>query len=74
MIMLTHRIFPGDMRILTAARVEARSRFDSNRELTPEDPVADQKIAEAMEVARILRQNIVQGEPAVGEKDRYGKS
>lgn len=70
---LTPHTLPGDTRILSAARLEARSKFDSNRNLAPQDSVAEQKIAEAIEVARILRQNIVQGKPAVGEKDRYGE-
>ena len=56
------RISAGDTRILSAARIEARSRFDSHRTLSPEGLDAKQKIAEAEEIARILRQNIVQGQ------------
>ena len=61
--------FPGDPRILFAARVEARSKFNSNRSLSPESLDAEQKILEAQEVARILRQNVVQGHPVSGSED-----
>ena len=61
----------GDMRVFSAACAEARSKFDSNRFMSMEDPETDQKIAEAWEVARLLRQNVVQGKPLVGEEERY---
>ncbi len=51
----------GDARILSASRIEARSKFDSSRSLSPHSPESEQKISEAEEIARILRQNIVQG-------------
>lgn len=56
----------GDFRILSASRIEARSKFDSNRSLSPHSPELQQKISEAVEIARILRQNIVQGEQLEG--------
>lgn len=62
-------ILAGDARILSAARIEARSRFDSNRSLEPGSPDVKQRVSEAEEVARILRQNIVQGEPLAGTKN-----
>ena len=60
----------GDLRILSAARVEARSKFDQNRFLSPSSIEAEQKVLEAKEVARILRQNVVQGEQVTGPKDK----
>ena len=64
----------GDARVLSAARVEARSKFNSYRFLSVDDPEANQKIVEAQEVARLLRQNIVQGKPLVADGEKYRKS
>lgn len=64
----------GDFRMLSAARVEARSNFDQNRFISPSSIEAEQKMLEAKEVARILRQNVVQGEQVTGsenEEQRY---
>ena len=63
----------GDARILFAARSEARSKFESNRGSAFDSSATQQKIAEAEEVARILRQNIVQGEPIEGTKPEEQK-
>ena len=59
----------GDFRLLSAARVEARSKFDQNRSLSPSSTEAEQKMLEAKEVARILRQNVVQGILVMGSVD-----
>lgn len=59
-----------DLRLLSAARVEARSKFDQNRFLSPSSTEAEQKVLEAKEVARILRQNVVQGEQVTGSKNK----
>ena len=67
-------ISAGDLRILSAARVEARSKFERDRFLSPSSTDAEQKVLEAKEVARILRQNVVQGEQVTGaenEEQRY---
>ena len=64
----------GDARILSAARVEARSQFNKNRSLPADSDGAQQKVIEAQEVARILRQNVVQGQQVTGsgkEGQRY---
>lgn len=64
----------GDLRILSAARIEARSKFERDRFLSPSSTDAEQKVLEAKEVARILRQNVVQGEQVTGadnEEQRY---
>jgi hypothetical protein len=52
---------PGDIPLLTAARAEARNNFRKNASLRPEDPAVAPAIAHAEEVARILKENIVQG-------------
>ena len=60
--------------MLYAARTEARSKFDSSLSLNPQSRDVRKKIAEAEEIARILRQNIVQGEKLGemgGEEQRY---
>ena len=55
--------------MLSAARMEARSKFDNNRSLPAESMDTQQKIKEAEDVARILRQNIVQGREVEGTGD-----
>lgn len=60
----------GDFRILSAARVEARSNFDQNRFISPSSTEAEQKMIEAKEVARVLRQNVVQGEQITGPENK----
>ncbi len=64
----------GDPRVLTAARIEVKSKFKAHQFLPADDPGTEQKIAEAREVARILRQNIVQGKQVsaeAGKEQRY---
>jgi len=51
----------GDLPLLTAARAEARNNFRKNASLRPEDPAVAPAIAHAEEVAKILKENIVQG-------------
>ena len=55
--------------MLSAARIEARSNFDNNRSLPVESMDTQQKIKEAEDVARILRQNVVQGREVEGTGD-----
>ena len=55
--------------MLSAARLEARSDFDNNRSLPIESKDAQQKIKLAEDVARILRQNVVQGREVEGTGD-----
>lgn len=52
--------------MLFAARTEARSKFDIHRGLPLDSLEVKQKIVEAEEVGRILRQNVVQGEHVTG--------
>ncbi len=56
--------------MLSAARLEARSKFDQNRFLSPSSSEAEQKVLQAREVARILRQNVVQGAKVTGPENK----
>ncbi len=62
---------PGDLRMLSAARYTARSNFNTNRSLSAGSPEAEAARTHAEEVALILRKNIVQGEQAEGEGEKY---
>ena len=66
-----HRLFAGDLRVLEAARVEARRNFDTKRNLSAGSAEADAGVKHAEEVAAILRQNIVQG--VEGNEGKYRK-
>ena len=58
----------GDTLILVSARHQARSSFAKNRSLLPSSPEASTQIAHAEDVAKILRQNVVQGQKVKGEE------
>ena len=66
---LTRSSITDDAWMLSAARIEARSKFDNNRLLPLESIDTQQKIKEAEDVARILRQNVVQGREVEGTGD-----
>lgn len=53
--------FQGDKAMLTAAKKEARNRFDEGKELDPESPGVAAGVQEAREIGQLLRRNIVQG-------------
>lgn len=57
---------PGDLPVLTAARLQARQAFDSKRGLERGSEEVAKGIQHAEAVADILRKNVVQGE-AQGE-------
>jgi complex III assembly factor LYRM7 len=57
--------------LLFAAKDQMRNGFRKNASLLPEDPTTTAAISHAEEVAKILRQNIVQGKH-VGD-DKYSK-
>jgi complex III assembly factor LYRM7 len=59
----THTI-AGDMNTLFAARTEARKNFESNRNLAPGSEELSKQITHAEEVAKFLRENVVQGQAA----------
>ncbi|KAL5115750.1 Mitochondrial zinc maintenance protein 1, mitochondrial [Pleosporales sp. CAS-2024a] len=52
----------GDMDTLFAARAEARKKFESNRSLAPGSDELSQQITHAQDVAKCLRENVVQGQ------------
>jgi len=53
--------FQGDAPLLHAAQQQARAGFRQNASLSPDDPTVATAIEHAEGVARILRENIVQG-------------
>ena len=53
--------FHGDRVMLSAARKEARNRFNAGKELDPTDPEGLARIDEAKAVGQFLRRNLVQG-------------
>ena len=58
--------------MLVAARHQARTSFASGRSLLPESLEASERITHAEDVAKILRQNVVQGRKVESEEeDRY---
>ncbi|RQM07142.1 hypothetical protein DH86_00003509, partial [Scytalidium sp. 3C] len=58
----TRIAFQGDLPVLQAAREEARKAFGKNAGMLPDDPALAPAIAHAEEVAKILRENVVQGQ------------
>jgi hypothetical protein len=69
---LTSRI--GDVPMLLSARSEARKKFESNRSLTSGSEEHTTQINLAEEVAKILRENVVQGEALDQDGSRYSMS
>ncbi|KAI4123846.1 MAG: hypothetical protein LQ347_005992 [Umbilicaria vellea] len=67
----TRIAFQEDIRLLAAARHEARKNFDTNRSLSSSSAQAAAGIAHAEDVARILRQNVVQGERVEEAGEKY---
>ncbi|KAJ4305310.1 Mitochondrial zinc maintenance protein 1, mitochondrial [Kalmusia sp. IMI 367209] len=62
--------FKGDMRMLSAARLEARKNFENNRALATGSEELSKQITHAEEVAKFLRENVVQGQ-ATDSKGSY---
>ncbi|KAL1799844.1 hypothetical protein ACET3X_000186 [Alternaria dauci] len=62
--------FEGDMNTLFAARAEARKKFESNRDLRIGSEELQASLVHAEEVAKFLRENVVQGQ-AAAEPDSY---
>jgi len=56
--------FVGDMNTLFAARAEARKTFESNRNLRIGSEELEKSLVHAEEVAKFLRENVVQGQAA----------
>lgn len=53
--------FQGDISTLSAAKKEARRRFEIGRKFVAESTEASEAVTEARNVGKFLRQNIVQG-------------
>ncbi|KAI8937369.1 Mitochondrial zinc maintenance protein 1, mitochondrial [Plenodomus lindquistii] len=65
----TRIAFQGDMTVLSAARAEVRKNFESNRSLSAGSDEYTKQIAHAEEVAKFLRENVVQGQAT--DTDQY---
>jgi complex III assembly factor LYRM7 len=59
----------GDMNTLFAARAEARKNFESNRALAAGSDELSKQITHAQEVAKFLRENVVQGQAAENDSN-----
>lgn len=66
--------FTGDIPTLLSARRAVRDNFDQNRSLPSSSPESTEQIQYAQEVAKILRENLVQGRAMDGDGDRYSRS
>ncbi|PQE30228.1 Mitochondrial zinc maintenance mitochondrial protein [Rutstroemia sp. NJR-2017a WRK4] len=64
----TRLAFHEDLPLLTSARKQARSTFLLNRSLEPSSPECAAAIAHAEDVAKILRENVVQGRKEEGDE------
>lgn len=60
----------GDTNVLSAARAEARKNFEQNRSLPAGSTELTAQITHAQEVAKFLRENVVQGQ-ATDEQGNY---
>ena len=58
------------MNVLSAARMEARKNFETNRHLQTGSEEAAKQLAHAQEVAKFLRENVVQGQATEADKFR----
>ncbi|KAL6711238.1 Mitochondrial zinc maintenance protein 1, mitochondrial [Coniothyrium glycines] len=63
--------FQGDMNTLFAARAEVRKNFESNRHLSAGSDEFSKQITHAEEVAKFLRENVVQGKAQSENSENY---
>jgi complex III assembly factor LYRM7 len=63
----------GDASVLSAARIEVRKNFESNRHLQTGSEEIQKSLAHANEVAKFLRENVVQGEATEGDNYSTGQ-
>ena len=63
----------GDARLLAGARSRARASYENHRQLSPSSEEAATAVKHAHDVAKLLKENVVQGVRAEGgeEKERY---
>ncbi|KAB2577104.1 hypothetical protein BFW01_g2310 [Lasiodiplodia theobromae] len=65
----TRLAFQGDASVLSAARMKARDDFDAQRSLDPDSEDAKKAVTHANDVAKFLRENVVQGQ--ANDNGRY---
>ncbi|KAM5369960.1 hypothetical protein ACJZ2D_008759 [Fusarium nematophilum] len=63
--------FQGDAPILSAAQDQIRNEFRQKASLNPSDADASAAIQHAEEVAKVLRENVVQGKKTEDGNDTY---
>ena len=63
----------GDLPTLSAARNHVRSVFEENRSLSPASEEYTKSVAEAEEVAKFLKHNVVQGQALGDEEGSYSE-
>ncbi|KAJ6788956.1 hypothetical protein PWT90_04193 [Aphanocladium album] len=63
--------FQGDAPILLAAQSQIRGEFRSKQSLDPKDTSVSEGIEHATQVAKFLRENVVQGKKMDGEDSKY---
>jgi complex III assembly factor LYRM7 len=66
-------ICKGDLNTLVAARHEARKNFENNRGLVPESEEYSKQITHAEDVAKFLRENVVQGQALDKDQEKYSE-
>ena len=59
--------------MLLAARQAAREGFDKDRHLPPHSEETAKRIHYVQDVARVLRENVVQGRAVEGDPNTYSK-
>jgi complex III assembly factor LYRM7 len=69
--MLQDADLAGDVRALLTARENARNGFEKNMSLAPGSEEAEKQIQYANDVARILRENVLQGRPVEGKENTF---
>lgn len=60
--------FEGDLRTLSAAKQQIRQSFQANSGLSPSDPNTQPAIQHAVDVAKFLKENVVQGKRQEDDK------
>ncbi|KAF2191399.1 mitochondrial zinc maintenance protein 1, mitochondrial [Zopfia rhizophila CBS 207.26] len=67
----TRIAFQGDVNMLIAARYKARKNFEDNRGLPSGSEGVSKQITHAEEVAKFLRENVVQGQAVDNDPGSY---
>ncbi|RKF63528.1 Mitochondrial zinc maintenance protein 1, mitochondrial [Erysiphe neolycopersici] len=66
----TRIAFQGDLPVLRASRLQARASFDENISLLPSSTECRDAIVYALDVSRVLRENVVQGRKIDTDSDK----